>query len=210
MGRTLSFVVARHGQLLRDHVVGDRGVRHGAAERAHGPAHGAVDDGAAVPGARRPGDAGAAHAAAPGRAAGCWRVLHSRLAQGAVVPAADVPAVRGQPVGALLHRLVRRLAAVGLRARDDARPPGAGRVAVLLAAGRRRPGPGPGGLPVPAAADLPHAAVPRLPGRDDHGPGGADRGGLVPALRRWPGCPTPRPTSTSPAGSCGAPATWSG
>ena len=33
------------------------------------------------------------------------------------------------------------------------------------------PVPGPGGLPVPGAAGRAHAAVPRVPGRHDHGPG---------------------------------------
>ena len=44
----------------------------------------------------------------------------------------------------------------------------------------RDPVPGPGRLPVPHAAHGHDAAVPRLPGRDDHGPGRAHRGGLVP------------------------------
>ena len=45
--------------------------------------------------------------------------------EGAVLPAADLPAVRDQPVGALLLRLVRRDAALDAPARADARAPGA-------------------------------------------------------------------------------------
>ena len=51
---------------------------------------------------------------------------------------------------------------------------------LLLAARRHRPGARTGRLPVPAAADRADAAVPRVPGRDDHGPGDPDRRVLVP------------------------------
>ena len=71
--RTLAFVVVGMGLVLLRDPVGARGVRHHAAERAHGPAHDAVDGGAAGAGARGAGDPGAAHAAAQRRGAGCWR-----------------------------------------------------------------------------------------------------------------------------------------
>ena len=95
-------------------------------------------------------------------------VLHSRVAKVLSLPAAGLHAVRGQPVGALLHRLVRRHPALDAPARADARALRPGRLAVLLAAARARPGARAGGLPVPAAADLAHAAVPRVPRRHDH------------------------------------------
>jgi cytochrome c oxidase assembly factor CtaG len=56
------------------------------------------------------------------------------------------------------------------------------------------PVPGRVGVPVPAAAGGPHAAVPRVPGRHDHGPEDADRRRLVPGAADGPmgrGCPTP-------------------
>ena len=62
--------------------------------------------------------------------------------EGAHVPAADVHAVRRVAVGALLLRVVRGVAALAVRARADARAPGARRLAVLLAAARGGPAAG--------------------------------------------------------------------
>src|SRR6185503_13160439 len=125
-------------------------LRHDAAERPHGAAHGALHAGAAGPRARRACHAGPAHAAT---GAATLAARGAALAGGprAVVPAAHVPAVRRVAVGALLLRLVRRLPALGVRPRAHARAPRAGRVPVLLAADGHRPGPGAGGLPGPDA-----------------------------------------------------------
>src|SRR3954454_21055182 len=51
---------ARHGRSLLRDLLGARHLRRHPALRAHGPAHGAVHAGAAVPGARGPGDPDAA------------------------------------------------------------------------------------------------------------------------------------------------------
>ena len=128
--------VPRRGRLLRGrHAVRARGVRHGAAERAHGAAHGAGDGGAGLPRPRCPGDAGPAHAAAhSARMAARGAALAG--GEGAHLPAADVRPVRRVAVGALLLRVVRGVAALAVRARADARAPGARRLAVLLAAAR--------------------------------------------------------------------------
>ena len=90
-------------------------------------------------------------------------LLHSRVAAVLTFPPLTFLLFVLSPWVALLHLLVRRVAAVAVRPRDDAPAPGRRRVPVLLAAGRRRPGAGPGGLPVPAAAAGADAAVPRLP-----------------------------------------------
>ena len=126
--RTLSFVVSASGALFFATSSGLADLRHDAAVGAHGPAHGAVDDGAAVPRARGAGDAGAAHPAAPAAPVAARRAALPGGA-GADLRAADLPAVRDQPVGALLHRLVRRLPALDVRARGHARAPRARRVA---------------------------------------------------------------------------------
>ena len=144
-------------------------------------------------------------------AAGCWRVLHSRVGDGADLPAADLPAVRDQPVGALLHRLVRRHAALAyLHELMHVH---------LVVVGSLFFWPLVGIDPVPGRVAYPFRLlliVLTLPfhaflgvtimGQDD-----PDRRRLVPA--RCPMCLAARrrpPTSTSPAGSCGGPATWSG
>ena len=188
-------------------------LRHDAAQRAHGPAHAAVDGGAAGPRARRAGDAGAAHAARRPRG---WllAVLHSRVAKVLSFPplafalyvvspwalyftgwydaSLDSPFVHEMMHVHLVHR----------------------RRAVLLAADGHRPGPGPGGLPVPGAADLADAAVPRVPGRHDHEPHDADRRRPTTsrcARDRWvPGCPTALDDQHLAGGILWAPATWSG
>ncbi len=72
VGRTVAFVVPGMGAFAFATMSGLGGLRHRAAVGAHGPAHGAVDARAAVPGARRAGDARAAHPACHARGAGCW------------------------------------------------------------------------------------------------------------------------------------------
>ncbi len=73
-------------------------------------------------------------------------VLHCRVAKVLVVPAADLHPVRRVAMGAVLLRLVRGLPALAVRARDDASPPGARRLALLLAARGHRPGAGARGV----------------------------------------------------------------
>ena len=168
--RTLAFVGGRdRGASASRPRPGWRPTTH-PAQRAHGPAHGAVDGGAAVPGARRAGDAGAAHAAAAGRGAGCWRCC-----------------TRGWPVltfppltfRCTCHARGRSTSPAGttrrctrVRARADAPAPRGRRL--RCSSGRWSgidPVPGRVGLPVPGAAGRADAAVPRVPGRHDHGPG---------------------------------------
>ena len=61
--------------------------------------------------ARGAGHPGAAHPAQAPAGERCCGVLHSRVAKVLTFAAADLRALRAQPVGALLHRLVRRDAA---------------------------------------------------------------------------------------------------
>ena len=139
LGRTLSFVVVGMGSFYRRDRLRAGRLRHDAAERPHGAAHGALHAGAAGPRARRAGHAGPAHAAT-GAATLAARGAALAGGPGALVPAAHAAAVRRVAVGAVLLRLVRRLPALGVRPRADARAPGAGRVPVLLAADGHRPG----------------------------------------------------------------------
>src|SRR5690606_23034415 len=133
-----------------------------------------LDGGADGAGAGRPRDAGAAHPAGAAAALAAGGAARAG-GLGAVVPAAGLRAVRRLAVGALLHQLVRRLARLDVRPRDDARAPGPGRRAVLLAARGGGPGAGTRGLPLPRGADRAHAALPRVPRGRDHGPVRADR-----------------------------------
>src|SRR6476646_8328628 len=175
----------RHGVVLRRDGLRARGLRPDPAERAHGPAHDAVDARPAGSRARRAGHAGAADPAAPAaRLAAGGAALPGR--PGAVLPAADAGALRHLAVGAVLLRLVRRVAALDVRPRDDAPAPGARRFALLLAADGHRPGARAGRLPGPDAAGGADAAVPRLPGRGDHEPGHPDRAWLVPVAAQRP------------------------
>ena len=141
-------------------------------------------------------------------------VLHSRVAKVLSFPPLTLALYVVSPVGALLLRLVRRHAGPRLAARADAPAPGRGRRAVLLADRRHRPGAGAGRLPVPDAAGGAHAAVPRVPGRHDHGPGDAARRRPLPrparAARLRLAARTRSTTSTWPAACSGRRATWSG
>ena len=76
-----------------------------------------------------------------------------------------------------------------------------------VAAGRRRPDSRAARLSVPAAGDVPDAAVPRLPRHLDHEREPADRRGLVPGFRSGPGRRARWRTSTWAERSCGPPAT---
>ena len=139
-GRTLAFVVVGMGAFFVATPSGAGGVRHDAAQRAHGPAHGAVDGGAAGPGARRAGHAGAAHAAARGRGAGCSpcctrgsrRCCRSRRSTFALYVVSPWALYFSGWYDASLR--------LDVRPRADARAPRAGRLPVLLAADGRRPG----------------------------------------------------------------------
>ena len=164
----------RDGELCAGDDVRPRDVRHHPAERPHGPAHGAHDGRPAGAGARRTGHAGPPDAAEVTEAVAAGRPPLTRRT-GADVPAAHVPALRRLALGALLLGLVPSVAGVAVPPRGDARPPGRGRRAVLLAAGGHRPGAGAGELPVPGAAGRADPAVPRVPRRDDHGPADAPR-----------------------------------
>ena len=194
-------------------VVRAGGVRHHAAERAHGPAHGAVDAGAAGARARRAGDPRAAHAAAAAAALaarractrGSRRCCRSRRSRSCC--SSSRRGCSTSPAGttrrcdsAYVHEMMHvHLVLVGSL--------------FFWPLVGRRPGAGPGGLPVPDAAGRADAAVPRVPRRHDHGPDhAASAGTAYPALHDGPmgaWLPDPPTTSTSPAGSCGAPATWS-
>ena len=134
--------------------------------------------------------------------------------EGADLPAAHLRALRRLAVGALLLRLVRRDAALDVRARADARAPGLVGCLFFWPLVGIDPVPGPGGLPVPDAAGRADAAVPRLPRRHDHGPDrrcSAATGTPRCARDRWArGCPTPLDDQHLAGGHpLGARATWS-
>ena len=116
----------RDGRLLRRHVVRAGGLRHHAAERAHGPAHGARDGGPAGPGARRAGHARAAHAPAhpPALAAG-GAALAGR--EGAVRSRRSRWRCTSSRRGRSTSRAGTRHAGPRLAARADAPAPGRGR-----------------------------------------------------------------------------------
>ena len=76
----------------------------------------------------RAGHAGAAHAARPGRGAGCWPCLHSRVARVLSFPPLTFALYVVSPWALYFSGWYDASLELGLRPRDDARPPGAGRV----------------------------------------------------------------------------------
>ena len=139
------------------------GVRHDAAERAHGPAHDAVDGGAGVPARSARRSRWRCARCRGGRAAGCSRVLHSRVAKVLTFPPLTFALFVISPWALYFTGWYDATLHSAFAARADARAPGARRLAVLLAAARASTR-CPGGSPTRSGCCCrAHAAVPRVP-----------------------------------------------
>ena len=110
-----------------------------------------------------PGHAGAAGAPAPPARRGCWRCCTRGCVKVLSFPPLTFALFVLSPWLLYFTSWYDASLRVGVRPRDDARPPRARRVAVPVAAGRGGPGARARRLPVPDADDGDDAAVPRVP-----------------------------------------------